>query len=106
MLTKSPAIVSKLLPGRHMIVTCGCSIRVVVLAGCCSDSVSSCRGEMGVARGAMFQGEKNLMIRNKICLFAVGGLFAFLAAGVVRADDSALLDVLVKKGILTKQEAE
>ena len=45
------------------------------------------------------------MIRNKLCLFAVGGLFAFLAAGA-RADDSALLDVLVKKGILTKQEAE
>src|SRR6201997_1817321 len=105
MLTKSPAIVSKLLPGRHMIVTCGCSIRVVVLAGCCSDSVSGCRGEMGAARRAMFQGEKNLMIRNKLCLFAVGSLFAFLAAGA-RADDSALLDVLVKKGILTKQEAE
>ncbi|MBV8101133.1 MAG: putative porin, partial [Verrucomicrobia bacterium] len=46
------------------------------------------------------------MIRNKLSLFAIGGLFAFLAAGVVRADDSALLDVLVKKGILTKQEAE
>jgi uncharacterized protein HemY len=46
------------------------------------------------------------MIRNKLCLFALGGLFAFLAAGVVRADDSALLDVLVKKGILTKSEAE
>jgi hypothetical protein len=45
------------------------------------------------------------MIRNKICLLALGGLFALSAAGV-RADDSALLDVLVKKGILTKQEAE
>ena len=45
------------------------------------------------------------MIRNKLCLFAVGGLLAFLAAGA-RADDSALLDVLVKKGILTKAEAE
>jgi len=45
------------------------------------------------------------MIRNKLCLFAVGGLLAFLAAGA-RADDSALLDVLVKKGILTKSEAE
>ena len=60
---------------------------------------------MGAARRAMFQGEKNLMIRNKLCLFAVGGLLAFLAAGA-RADDSALLDVLVKKGILTKSEAE
>src|SRR5258708_30251861 len=29
-----------------------------------------------------------------------------LSAASVRADDSALLDVLVKKGILTKQEAE
>src|ERR1700741_3534478 len=105
MLLKSPAIVAKLLPGRHMIVTCCCSIRVVVLADCSSDSVSGCRGEKGAARGAMFQGEKNLMIRNKLCLFAIGGLFAFLAAGA-RADDTALLDVLVKKGILTKSEAE
>src|ERR1700746_865793 len=60
---------------------------------------------MGAARRAMFQGEKNLMIRNKLCLFAIGGLFAFLAAGA-RADDTALLDVLVKKGILTQKEAE
>src|SRR5258708_30817346 len=45
------------------------------------------------------------MIRNKICLLALGGMFA-LSAASVRADDSALLDVLVKKGILTKQEAE
>jgi len=44
------------------------------------------------------------MIRKTICLLALGGLFAF-AAGV-RADDSALLGVLVKKGILTRQEAE
>jgi polyhydroxyalkanoate synthesis regulator phasin len=45
------------------------------------------------------------MIRKQLCAFALGGLLAFTATGV-RADDSALLDVLVKKGILTKQEAE
>src|SRR5579864_6382981 len=45
------------------------------------------------------------MIRNKICLLALGGMLA-LSAASVRADDSALLDILVKKGILTKQEAE
>src|SRR5580658_5150447 len=45
------------------------------------------------------------MTRHKICLLALGGLSA-LSAASVRADDSALLDVLVKKGILTKQEAE
>jgi hypothetical protein len=45
------------------------------------------------------------MRRNKVCLLGLIGLFAF-AAGSARADDSALLDVLVKKGILTKQEAE
>ncbi|MBV8216784.1 MAG: putative porin [Verrucomicrobia bacterium] len=49
--------------------------------------------------------EKKPMIRNKICLLALCGLIA-LSAASVRADDSALLDVLVKKGILTKQEAE
>lgn len=45
------------------------------------------------------------MIRHKICLLALGGMIA-LSAASARADDSALLDVLVKKGILTKQEAE
>jgi polyhydroxyalkanoate synthesis regulator phasin len=45
------------------------------------------------------------MIRRNLCLIALSGLFA-LAATEVRADDSALLDVLVRKGILTKQEAE
>lgn len=45
------------------------------------------------------------MIRHKLCLLALGGLIA-LSAPNARADDSALLDVLVKKGILTKQEAE
>jgi len=45
------------------------------------------------------------MIRKNLCLIALSGLFALAATGV-RADDSALLDVLVKKGILTKQEAE
>jgi hypothetical protein len=45
------------------------------------------------------------MIAKKLCAFALGGVLAFVATGV-RADDSALLDVLVKKGILTKQEAE
>lgn len=45
------------------------------------------------------------MIRKNLCLIALSGLFAFAATGV-RADDTALLDVLVKKGILTKQEAE
>ena len=44
-------------------------------------------------------------ILNKICLLAVGSVLA-LSGISVRADDSALLDVLVKKGILTKQEAE
>jgi polyhydroxyalkanoate synthesis regulator phasin len=45
------------------------------------------------------------MIPKQLCAFALGGLLALTATGV-RADDSALLDVLVKKGILTKQEAE
>jgi len=45
------------------------------------------------------------MIPRQFCALALGGLLAFAATGV-RADDSALLDVLVKKGILTKQEAE
>jgi hypothetical protein len=45
------------------------------------------------------------MIRHKICLLALGGMIA-LSAASARADDSALLDILVKKGILTKQEAE
>jgi polyhydroxyalkanoate synthesis regulator phasin len=45
------------------------------------------------------------MIPKQLCAFALGGLLTLAAAGV-RADDSALLDVLVKKGILTKQEAE
>jgi polyhydroxyalkanoate synthesis regulator phasin len=45
------------------------------------------------------------MTRKQLCAFALGGLLTLTATGV-RADDSALLDVLVKKGILTKQEAE
>jgi len=45
------------------------------------------------------------MIRNKIWLLVLGSIIAW-SADTVRADDSALLDVLVKKGILTKQEAE
>ena len=45
------------------------------------------------------------MIAKKLCAFALGGALALAATGV-KADDSALLDVLVKKGILTKQEAE
>ena len=45
------------------------------------------------------------MISKQFCAFALGGLLALTATGV-KADDSALLDVLVKKGILTKQEAE
>ena len=45
------------------------------------------------------------MIPKQLCALALGGFLAFTATGV-RADDSALLDVLVKKGILTKQEAE
>jgi hypothetical protein len=44
------------------------------------------------------------MTRSKLCLLALADLFA-VAAGV-RADDSTLLDVLVKKGILTRHEAE
>ena len=49
MLPKSPAIVAKLLPVRHMTVTYYCSIRVVVLAGCSSDSLFGLCGEKGVA---------------------------------------------------------
>ena len=49
--------------------------------------------------------EKKPMIRKNLCLIALSGLFALAATGA-RADDTALLDVLVKKGILTKQEAE
>ena len=47
MLRKSPAIVAELLPSCHMIVTCCCSIRVVVLADCFSDSVFGLCGERG-----------------------------------------------------------
>ena len=45
------------------------------------------------------------MIAKQICAVTLGGLLT-LGATIARADDSALLDVLVKKGILTKQEAE
>src|SRR6201997_3283599 len=44
------------------------------------------------------------MIPKIVCAFALGGLLAFATS--VRADDSALLDVLVKKGILTQKEAD
>jgi hypothetical protein len=45
------------------------------------------------------------MIRHRLRLFVLSVLFALAATGV-RADDSALLDVLVKKGILTQKEAD
>jgi polyhydroxyalkanoate synthesis regulator phasin len=45
------------------------------------------------------------MVPKQICAFALGGLLALTAAGV-RADESALLDVLVKKGVLTQKEAD
>lgn len=45
------------------------------------------------------------MIPKQVCAFALGGLLALTAVGV-RADDTALLDVLVKKGILTQKEAD
>jgi Putative porin len=59
----------------------------------------------GWPRATTKEKDQKLMIRNKLCLFVLGGLFAFAAAGV-RADDSALLDVLVRKGILTQKEAD
>jgi putative porin len=47
------------------------------------------------------------MIPKQICVFALGGLLLAVSGTSVRAsDDSALLDVLVKKGILTTKEAE
>src|ERR1700746_4127469 len=45
------------------------------------------------------------MIAKRICAVTLGGLLAF-GATISRADDSALLDVLVKKGILTQKEAD
>ena len=45
------------------------------------------------------------MIAKQICAVTLGGLLAF-GATISRADDSALLDVLVKKGILTQKEAD
>jgi hypothetical protein len=62
-------------------------------------------GNRGQRRHDIPRRKNKTMIRNKLCLIALGGLLAFAATGL-RADDSALLDVLVKKGILTKQEAE
>jgi hypothetical protein len=44
------------------------------------------------------------MIRNTAYILALGGLIV-LSAGGLRADDNALLDVLVKKGVLTDKEA-
>jgi hypothetical protein len=46
----------------------------------------------------------NIMIRNTAYILALGGLIV-LSAGGLRADDNALLDVLVKKGVLTDKEA-
>jgi Putative porin len=62
-------------------------------------------GKRGQCRHDIPRRKNKTMIRKKLCLIALGGLLAFAATGL-RADDSALLDVLVKKGILTKQEAE
>jgi hypothetical protein len=45
------------------------------------------------------------MTPKQLCACALGGLLA-LTATDVRADDSALLDVLVKKGILSQKEAD
>jgi hypothetical protein len=47
----------------------------------------------------------NQMVPKKLLAFALGGLLA-LTATSARADDSELLDLLVKKRIVTKQEAE
>jgi hypothetical protein len=44
------------------------------------------------------------MIRNPAYLLALGGLMV-LTAGGLRADDNTLLDILVKKGVLTDKEA-
>jgi hypothetical protein len=44
------------------------------------------------------------MVRNTVYILALGGLMV-LSVGGVRADDNALLDSLVKKGILTDKEA-
>jgi hypothetical protein len=45
------------------------------------------------------------MIRRQLCAFALGGVLALIGTAA-RADDSALLDLLLKKGILTQKEAE
>ena len=45
------------------------------------------------------------MVHRELCALALGGILA-LTVTTARSDDSALLDVLVKKGILTQKEAE
>jgi polyhydroxyalkanoate synthesis regulator phasin len=60
----------------------------------------------GILFAAHLQRQKaeNVMIRNPAYLLALTGLLV-LSVGSLRADDNTLLDVLVKKGVLTDKEA-
>ena len=46
------------------------------------------------------------MMRKIICTSALAGLIAFSAAGAFAQDSQALIDALVRKGILTQKEDE
>src|SRR5262249_54806253 len=70
----------------------------------CNSGVSVCLAE-GRPSWGQHPRKTIQMIRNRLCLFVLSGLLALAATGV-RADDTALLDVLVKKGILTQKEAD
>src|SRR5260370_27352976 len=60
----------------------------------------------GIVRGRSERRKrKKFMKRQRIWLLGLGSMIDLSAANV-KADDSALIDALIKKGILTKQEAE
>jgi hypothetical protein len=46
------------------------------------------------------------MMRKKICTSALAGLIAFSGGGAFAQDSQALVDALVRKGILTLKEDE
>jgi hypothetical protein len=46
------------------------------------------------------------MMRKHICTSALAGLIALAAGGALAQDNQALIDALVRKGILTQKEDE
>jgi len=46
------------------------------------------------------------MIRKNVCTLALAGLVAFTAGSAFAQDNQALIDALVRKGVLTQKEAE